>query len=131
MYQREFAQRMIASPGGKDYGRLTLNVNLRARVEMMETVPRSAFRPSPQVESAVIRLRSREDKPQVNEGLFESLTRGLFNQRRKKVKTGLKKVGIPSEFISRIDNNLLERRPQELSLDDFVTLTNVISYYSV
>lgn len=127
MYQREFAQRMVASPGSKDYGRLTLNVNLRAQVEMMEKVPRGAFRPPPQVESAVIRLRPRKDRPKVDEKLFESLTRGLFNQRRKKVKKGLKTVRVPPDVISRIDISLLERRPQELSLDEVVELTNVIS----
>jgi 16S rRNA (adenine1518-N6/adenine1519-N6)-dimethyltransferase len=127
MYQREFAERMVASLGTKDYGRLTLNVSLRAEAEILERVPRGAFRPMPQVESAIVRLRPRENPIPVDERLFDDLTRGLFSMRRKKVKRSLAAMNVSSNVLSRIDPDLLERRPQELSLEDVVDLARAIS----
>ncbi len=127
MYQKEFAERMVASLGTKDYGRLTLNVSLRAEVEILERVPRGAFRPMPQVESAIVRLRPREKRIPVEEKVFDDLTRGLFSMRRKKVKRSLAAMKVPSDVLSRIDPDLLERRPQELSLEEVVDLAKAIS----
>ncbi len=127
MYQREFAERMVASSGTKDYGRLTLNVTLRAEAEILERVPRGAFRPMPQVESAIVRLQPRENRIPVDEKVFDDLTRGIFSMRRKKVKTSLAAMKVSSDVLSRIDPDLLERRPQELSLEDVVDLAKAIS----
>jgi 16S rRNA (adenine1518-N6/adenine1519-N6)-dimethyltransferase len=129
MYQKEFAERMVASLGTKDYGRLTLNVSLRAEVEIVERVPRGAFRPMPQVESAIVRLRPREKRIDVDYRVFDDLTRGLFSMRRKKVKRSLAAMKVSSDVLSRIDPDLLERRPQELSLEDAVDLAKAISIY--
>lgn len=122
MYQREFAERMVAMPGTKEYGRLTLNVSLRAEAEILEFVPRGAFRPMPAVESAIVRLRPREERIDVDRQVFDDLTRRLFSMRRKKVKKSLASLRIPPDVLSRIDPDLLERRPQELSLKDVVDL---------
>jgi len=127
MYQREFAERMVASPGTKDYGRLTLNVALRAEAEILERVPRGAFRPMPQVESAIVRLRPRKTRIFEDEKAFDALTRSLFSMRRKMVKKSLAAMKISSDALSRIDPDLLERRPQELSLDEVVDLARAIS----
>jgi 16S rRNA (adenine1518-N6/adenine1519-N6)-dimethyltransferase len=127
MYQREFAERMVASPGTKDYGRLTLNVSLRAEAEILEFVPRGAFRPMPQVESAIVRLRPHETRIPVDEKVFDDLTRGLFSMRRKKVKRSLAAMRISSGVLSGIDPDLLEKRPQELSLEDVVDLARAVS----
>ncbi|MGC9515386.1 16S rRNA (adenine(1518)-N(6)/adenine(1519)-N(6))-dimethyltransferase RsmA [Methanocrinis sp.] len=127
MYQREFAERMVARPGTKEFGRLTLNVALRAEAEILERVPRGAFRPMPQVESAIVRLRPRENRIPVDERAFDDLTRGLFSMRRKKVKRSLAAMGVPSEILSRIDPDLLERRPQELFLEEVVDLARSVS----
>ncbi len=126
MYQREFAERMVASPGTKDYGRLTLNVSLRAEVEIVERVPRGAFRPMPQVESAIVRLRPREKRIPVDYKVFDDLTRGLFSMRRKKVKRSLAAMKISSDVLSGIDPSLLEKRPQELSLEEVVDMARAI-----
>jgi 16S rRNA (adenine1518-N6/adenine1519-N6)-dimethyltransferase len=127
MYQKEFAERMVASLGTKNYGRLTLNVSLRAEVEILERVPRGAFRPMPQVESAIVRLRPREKRIDVDYRVFDDLTRGLFSMRRKKVKRSLAAMKVSSDVLSRIDPDLLERRPQELSLEEVVDLAKAIS----
>lgn len=127
MYQREFAERMVATPGTKEYGRLTLNVSLRAEAEILERVPRGAFRPMPQVESAIVRLRPRENRIPVDYGVFDDLTRTLFSMRRKKVKRSLAAMRISSAALSRIDPDLLEKRPQELSQEEVVDLARTIS----
>ena len=57
MYQREFAQRMTATAGSKEYGRLAMVVGFFCQVEILENVPKTAFRPVPQVNSAIVRLR--------------------------------------------------------------------------
>jgi 16S rRNA (adenine1518-N6/adenine1519-N6)-dimethyltransferase len=127
MYQREFAERMVASPGTKDYGRLTLNVSLRAEAEILEFVPRGAFRPMPQVESAIVRLRPRETRIPVDEKVFDDLTRGLFSMRRKKVKRSLAAMKVSFDVLSGIDPDLLDKRPQELTLEEVVDLARAVS----
>lgn len=90
MYQWEFAERLIASPGSNDYGRLTVNVYYRADVEMLEKVLPSAFLPKPKVFSAVVRLRPREPPFKVtDEKIFFDVVRALFQHRRQKVRNAL------------------------------------------
>jgi len=90
MYQWEFAERLIASPGSNDYGRLTVNVYYRAEVEMLEKVLPSAFLPQPKVFSAVVRLRPREAPFKVtDEKMFFDVVRALFQHRRQKVRNAL------------------------------------------
>jgi 16S rRNA (adenine1518-N6/adenine1519-N6)-dimethyltransferase len=127
MYQREFAERMVARRGTREYGRLTLNVCFRAGVEILEIVPRGAFRPVPQVESAIVRLRPHKTRIPVDEKAFDDLTRGLFAHRRKKVKSSLAAMGVSSEGISQIDPDILERRPQELTLEEVARIARSIS----
>lgn len=90
MYQREFAQRLVARPGSDDYGRLTVNAYYRAQVELLEEVPPSAFLPPPKVVSALVRLRPREPPFRVrNEEVFFDVVRALFQHRRQKVRNAL------------------------------------------
>jgi 16S rRNA (adenine1518-N6/adenine1519-N6)-dimethyltransferase len=90
MYQWEFAERLIASPGSNDYGRLTVNVYYRAEVELLEKVLPSAFLPQPKVFSAVVRLRPREAPFKVtDERTFFDVVRALFQHRRQKVRNAL------------------------------------------
>jgi 16S rRNA (adenine1518-N6/adenine1519-N6)-dimethyltransferase len=90
MYQREFAQRMTAEPGGKEYSRLSVNVYYRAKCRILEYVPRNAFHPVPKVDSAIVELVPR--KPPFNiidEAIFFEVVETLFAQRRKKIKNSL------------------------------------------
>lgn len=127
MYQREFAERMVAAPGTREHGRLSLNVAFWADAEVLETVPPGAFSPRPQVESAIVRLRPRKTPDPIDWGAFDALTRGLFSMRRKKVKRSLAAMKVPSDILSRIDPALLERRPEELSLEEVVSMAKAIS----
>jgi 16S rRNA (adenine1518-N6/adenine1519-N6)-dimethyltransferase len=90
MYQREFAERMVAKPGSADYGRLTVNVYYRAEAEILEEVPPEAFFPPPKVTSAVVRLKPRDPPFKVaDEGRFFAVVRALFQHKRQRVRNSL------------------------------------------
>jgi 16S rRNA (adenine1518-N6/adenine1519-N6)-dimethyltransferase len=93
MYQREFAQRMVASPGKPAYSRLTVSVYYKAKCEILEHVPRTAFYPQPEVDSAIVRLSPRKP-PFVleSEKFFFDVVNALFSQRRKKIRNSLKQM---------------------------------------
>ncbi|MFP4545331.1 MAG: 16S rRNA (adenine(1518)-N(6)/adenine(1519)-N(6))-dimethyltransferase RsmA [Methanomassiliicoccales archaeon] len=98
MVQREFAERMAASPGDRDYSRLSVGVYHRGEVELLERVPPSAFWPQPEVESAMVRLAPRPAPFQVSdEDLFHHLVKVLFQHRRKKVGKTLRMRGLVSK----------------------------------
>lgn len=66
MFQKEFAQRLIAQPGSKMYCRLSINTQLLAKVEYLMNVAKSEFRPPPQVDSGVVRLQIKHPPPPIN-----------------------------------------------------------------
>jgi len=127
MYQREFADRLTAEPGTKEYGRLTAAVNLYADVEQLESVPREAFQPRPRVDSTVVRLVRREPGYEVGdeEFLLDRL-RAVFTQRRKKTKNALLNTlhmtGLDEETVRSLDSELLERRPDALAPGELAEL---------
>ena len=90
MVQREFAERMGASSGSKDYGRLTVSVFYRAACEIAFEVPRTAFWPQPNVDSSVVKLTPRKAPFDVaNERVFFDVTKAIFSHRRKKIHNAL------------------------------------------
>jgi len=92
MVQREFAERMLARAGEKEYSRLSVSTYYRAECELLEIVPRTRFWPEPEVDSAMILLKPRKAPFEVSdEGLFLHLVNLLFQHRRKKIGTVLKK----------------------------------------
>ena len=131
MLQREVAERLLAKPGGADYGALSIQVQLLADVERLLNLPPGAFRPPPKVHSSVVRLRFRP--PDVDVGTrqaFEKVVRGLFLQRRKTLANALKPVaasfGRSSVEIlehARLDG---ERRPETLSVRDVASLARAV-----
>jgi 16S rRNA (adenine1518-N6/adenine1519-N6)-dimethyltransferase len=89
-FQKEFAERLAASVGSKDYGRLTVTTYYRAEAELLDYVPKEMFYPPPDVDSMVVRLRPREPPFQVeDEKTFLELVRTLFTQRNKKVRNAI------------------------------------------
>jgi 16S rRNA (adenine1518-N6/adenine1519-N6)-dimethyltransferase len=117
IYQKEFAERMIASPRTHAYSRLSVAIYYRAICELLEEVPRSSFQPQPQVDSAVIRLKPRAQPPFeiLDEDVFFSLIRMLFNHRRKRIGTILRRylkspVGQPPYANHRVE----ELTPEEI-----------------
>jgi 16S rRNA (adenine1518-N6/adenine1519-N6)-dimethyltransferase len=120
MFQKEFALRMMARPGSKNYGRLGMVAGFFCQVEMLESVPRTAFRPVPEVDSSIVRLRPRTQRLEVDPGMFMRLVEALFRNRRKKVKKGLAAFGVGREIQTELelDASLLEKRPEELFPDE-------------
>ena len=129
MLQREVADRVAAPPGTRDYGVLSIISQLHARVEHLLTLPPGAFRPAPQVSSAVIGLRFGPHRtPARDIVLFEQLVRSMFTQRRKTLSNALK------SFAGTTDMTAVEalaaagidpqRRPETLTLDEIARLAN-------
>ncbi|AZO93240.1 16S rRNA (adenine(1518)-N(6)/adenine(1519)-N(6))-dimethyltransferase RsmA [Halocella sp. SP3-1] len=94
MVQREVAERMAASPGGKEYGVLSIAVQFFARVEIVHEVSPSVFIPRPDVYSTVITLYPHQKPPVevVDRQFFFQVVRAIFQQRRKNIKNGLSKA---------------------------------------
>jgi 16S rRNA (adenine1518-N6/adenine1519-N6)-dimethyltransferase len=127
MLQLEVIQRMIATVGEKNYGRLGLMVQYFCEVEHLFNVPSSAFTPKPKVVSAVVRLRPHKIFPVIakDTDCLQNVIRTAFNQRRKTLKNSLK--AIISETVLNeleIDASL---RPENLSLADYVLISDAIS----
>ena len=127
MLQREVVDRLVAEPGGADYGAMSIQVQLLADVDRILSLPPGAFRPPPKVHSAVVRLRFRP--PRVDVGtldVFERVVRGLFLQRRKTLANALKPVaasfGRSAPEVLRQAGLDGGRRPETLALEDMARL---------
>ncbi|MDU7477433.1 MAG: 16S rRNA (adenine(1518)-N(6)/adenine(1519)-N(6))-dimethyltransferase RsmA [Paenibacillus macerans] len=134
MIQKEVAERMAASPGGKDYGSLSIAVQYYSEPELVCTVPHSVFIPQPNVESAVIRLSVRKEPPVAvdDEAFFFEVVQAAFAQRRKTISNNLKSRFFPGEGRERLER-LLEaaeivpsRRAETLDLAEFAGLSNTL-----
>ncbi|AEO13922.1 16S rRNA (adenine(1518)-N(6)/adenine(1519)-N(6))-dimethyltransferase RsmA [Thermococcus sp. AM4] len=89
IYQLEFAERMIARPGDKNYSRLSLMVQAKASVELVERIGRGAFWPRPKVDSAVVLIQPKPKEERIE--LNENLVKALFQHRRSTVSSALRK----------------------------------------
>lgn len=119
MVQKEVAERIASAPKNKAYGILSVFLQTYYDIEYCFTVYPHSFNPPPKVDSGVIRLRRNEVKSLgCDEKLFYSIVKIGFNQRRKKLKNPLKALGLA------LEHPLLEKRAEELSVADFVVLTN-------
>lgn len=94
MFQREFAQRLVAKPGDKLYCRLSINTQLLARVDMLMKVGKNNFRPPPKVESSVVRIEPRNPPPPVNFSEWDGLTRIAFLRKNKTLGAAFKQTSV-------------------------------------
>lgn len=124
MLQKEVSERICASPGSKTYGILSVLLQAYYKTEYLFTVPEHVFTPVPKVKSGVIRLtRNNVTKLDCNEDLFLRVVKSAFNQRRKQLRNSIK-----SAFkLKTYDYPEFNLRPEQLSVDQFVALTNWIS----
>ncbi|MGA9399888.1 16S ribosomal RNA methyltransferase A [Haladaptatus sp.] len=91
MFQKEFAERMAAEAGSDEYGRLSVTAQHYADVAVVETVPREAFAPQPEVESAIVRTTPRDPEYEVDdEAFFLDFVKAVFTQRRKTIRNGIR-----------------------------------------
>ncbi len=131
MIQKEVADRMVAGPGSKTYGALSVFVNFYSQPEIILKAPKTVFMPQPKIDSSVIKLNIKKDLPEVNKDTFFKLVKAGFSKRRKtilnslssygfdldkeEIKTSLEKAGIsPSE------------RAENLSIEDFIKISEII-----
>ncbi len=135
MVQKEVGERMTAVPGSKSYGALTLAVNYYTTASIVRKVPAECFLPQPKVDSVVVHLDIRNDIENrvKNEELMFSLIRGAFNQRRKNLVNALNGyagLNIPKDRLTEAVQSIGAKpsvRGEELSLDDFSRLADVLS----
>jgi 16S rRNA (adenine1518-N6/adenine1519-N6)-dimethyltransferase len=129
--QKEFAERLAAPVGSKDYGRLTVSIYYRADVDLLDFVPRTMFYPAPDVDSMIIRLKPHAPPFQVDdEETFFDVVRVLFTQRNKKVRNALipffRKHEIARKDAQSLADSMIysAKRVRELAPEDFGILTN-------
>ena len=125
MIQKEVANRLCAQPGTSAYGRLTLMINLLAETDFLFDVPASAFIPKPKVISSMVQVLPRK-KPLFKTDKFalQKVLITAFNQRRKMLRSSFKMFG-GSKLLEKAGINP-EERPENLTLEAFCTLTNLI-----
>jgi len=132
MLQREVADRLLASPGGRDFGVLSVLVGHQARLERLVSLPPGAFRPVPRVHSTLVRLQFHPPEPPARDpALFAALTRALFSRRRKTLSNALlahpvaRRLG-PTQVLARcgLDGR---RRPETLGIAELVRLSDAVA----
>lgn len=136
MIQKEVAERLAARPGCKAYGILSVLVQLWYNVDYLFTVPPGVFNPPPKVQSAVIRMTRNDVRDcGCDESLLRRVVKTTFNQRRKMMRGSLKPLfaaldaewGVQRDHSAFLARPLLTKRPEQLSVSDFVQLTNDVA----
>lgn len=124
MFQKEVAERVAAGPGSKTYGILSVLLSAFYNIEYLFTVSEHVFNPPPKVKSAVIRLiRNDVTSLECDEKLFVRVVKAGFNQRRKTLRNALRSADLPIESV---DDSFLAKRAEQLSVNDFITITKNI-----
>ena len=132
MIQKEVAERMAAGPGSKTYGILSVLIQAWYDVEYLFTVEPGVFNPPPKVRSAVVRLTRNETTDLgCDEKLFKRLVKTTFNQRRKTLRNTIKPLlsALEAEstekpdFTELLADPIMQKRPEQLSVEDFINLT--------
>jgi 16S rRNA (adenine1518-N6/adenine1519-N6)-dimethyltransferase len=128
MIQKEVAERIASAPGKKAYGILSVFLQAFYDIEYLFTVHEQVFEPPPKVKSAVIRLRRNSvEKLDCDEHLFVKVVKMGFNQRRKMLRNSLQ--GILGKDNPAYQIPIFTKRPEQLSVNDFVELTNIVDKY--
>ena len=129
MFQREFAERMVAEAGTDDYGRLSVSAQHYANVEIVEPVPKEAFSPQPAVESAVVRALPRDPDYDVDdEAFFLDFVKAVFTQRRKTMRNAVRNtvhisnLDDGSAVVDAADEELMGMRPGKVSPEELAAL---------
>lgn len=138
MIQKEVAERIAEKPGTKTYGILSVLLQAWYDIEYLFTVGEGAFNPPPKVKSAVIRLaRNSRTELGCDEAMFKTIVKTGFNQRRKTLRNSLKQLinekasreGWSQEQVAEfVSDPVFDLRPERLGVEDFINLTNKISF---
>ena len=119
---------MAAAPGNKTYGILSVMIQAYYDVEYLFTVDEHVFNPPPKVKSAVIRMtRNSTAHLDCDEKLFKTLVKTLFGQRRKMIRGSIKQLLTEKPSAEFFEHPFMTRRPEQLSIQEFVELTNYVT----
>ena len=125
MFQKEVAERIISKPNSKEYGIISVKTQLLYDVKILFDVSPNVFFPKPRVNSSVISMtRKKNININFDLKLFDKLVKLSFQQRRKKIKNSLKKLDIKENIL---EDTIFGLRPEQLSVNDFIRLTQKIS----
>ena len=126
MFQKEVAERIVASPGSHAYGRLSVAAQWRAQPRVAMYVNRSAFVPPPKVTSAVVHIVPKPEPSGVDAGVMERLTEAAFGQRRKMLRSSLKAMPGALKALESLGIDA-QRRAETLSVEDFVAVARLLT----
>lgn len=125
MIQKEVAERIASKPGKKAYGILSVLLQAYYDIEYLFTVDEHVFNPPPKVKSAVIRMtRNNRQGLGCDEALFKNVVKTAFNQRRKQMRNSL--MGIVGKENPILNDPIFTKRPEQLSVEEFIALTKKI-----
>lgn len=116
IYQKDFAERLVAVPGTKQYSRLTVGVSYKSQCRILENVPRSCFSPPPKIESCIVELipYKKPRFPVDDESFFFTLTKHLFTHRRKKIRSIIKTYYGDIEQLPYLDLRVEQLSPEQI-----------------
>jgi len=127
MFQREVAERIVAVPGNKSYGRLSVLAGWRTEAKLLFDVAPSAFVPPPKVTSSVVRLTPRPVPLACNSAALQRVTESAFGQRRKMLRQSLKTLGIDAAALLAETGIEPTARAEEIPVDGFVALARIFA----
>jgi len=127
MFQREVAERIVAAPGSKSYGRLSVLAGWRTQAKIMFDVQPSAFVPPPKVMSSLVRLVPREAPLACDAKALQRVTEAAFGQRRKMLRQSLKTLGVDAGALLEATGIEPTARAEEIAVEGFVALANIFS----
>ena len=127
MFQREVAERIVAKPGGKSYGRLAVLAGWRTEAKILFDVAPSAFVPPPKVTSSVVRLVPRPVPLPCDAALLQRATEAAFGQRRKMLRQSLKSLGVDPMPLLEAAGLEPTARAEEISVEGFVNLARALA----
>ena len=132
MFQTELGQRIMAAPGNKDYGRITVLAQYTSQIRVLYSLGPAHFYPKPQVDSQVLEFLFKAPDPSVNEDILFAIVKAAFGKRRKTLKNALANSELPwtgAQVQTTLDQAGItpERRAETLSVEEFIVLTQAAS----
>ena len=123
MVQKEVAERITAKINTKNYGRLSIMVNLNNDVKKLLNVKPSSFIPRPKVDSTVIKISPKNKDININTEVFEKIVKTCFSQRRKKVKNNLDQLNINTVSLLELSNIDPDLRAENIDIEGFIRIS--------
>ena len=128
MFQREVAERIVAAPGSKTYGRLSVLTGWRAEARILFDVPAAAFVPRPKVTSSVVRIDPRQTPLACDRRALERVTQAAFGQRRKMLRQSLKTLGVDPAPLLAAAGLDPTARAEDVPVEGFVRLARTLAH---